>query len=58
MQKTICLPGPEAAALFCDLARFMRSGAIPRRIQTTLMGKDAIHTLDDGFEADGGLVEE
>ncbi|HEX8659748.1 MAG TPA: cytochrome P450 [Hymenobacter sp.] len=48
LQKTICLHGPEAAALFYDPARFMRTGAVPRRIQTTLMGKDAIHTLDDG----------
>jgi fatty-acid peroxygenase len=48
LQKTICLHGPEAAALFYDPARFVRAGAVPRRIQTTLMGQDAIHTLDDG----------
>ena len=48
LQKTICLHGPEAAALFYYPAYFMRTGAIPRRIQTTLMGRDAIHTLDDG----------
>ncbi|HEX8503953.1 MAG TPA: cytochrome P450 [Hymenobacter sp.] len=48
LQKAICLHGPEAAALFYDASRFMRTGAVPRRIQTTLMGKDAIHTLDDG----------
>lgn len=48
LQKTICLHGPEAAALFYDTSRFMRAGAVPRRIQTTLMGQDAIHTLDDG----------
>ena len=46
LQKTICLHGPEAAALFYDPRRFVRAGAIPRRIQTTLMGQDAIHTLD------------
>jgi fatty-acid peroxygenase len=48
LQKTICLHGPEAAALFYDPTRFVRAGAVPRRIQTTLMGRDAIHTLDDG----------
>ncbi|MDB5234847.1 MAG: fatty acid alpha hydroxylase, cytochrome [Hymenobacter sp.] len=44
--KAICLHGPEAAQLFYDPARFMRTGAVPRRIQTTLMGQDAIQTLD------------
>lgn len=46
-QKAICLHGPEAAALFYDPARFMREGAVPRRIQTTLMGQDGVQTLDD-----------
>ncbi|HEX8328569.1 MAG TPA: cytochrome P450 [Hymenobacter sp.] len=48
LQKTICLHGPEAAALFYDPARFVRTGAVPRRIQTTLMGQNAIQTLDNG----------
>jgi len=46
-QKIICLHGPEGAQLFYDSTRFMRTGAVPRRIQTTLMGQDAIQTLDD-----------
>ncbi|UOQ55241.1 cytochrome P450 [Hymenobacter cellulosivorans] len=45
-QRTICLHGPEAAQLFYDPARFVRTGAVPRRIQTTLMGKDAVQTQD------------
>ncbi|TGE29898.1 cytochrome P450 [Hymenobacter metallicola] len=44
--KTICLHGPEAAQLFYDPARFVREGAVPRRIQTTLMGLDAVQTKD------------
>ncbi|WP_046243234.1 cytochrome P450 [Hymenobacter terrenus] len=47
-QKTICLHGTEAARLFYDPDRFIRAGAVPRRIQTTLMGQDAIQTLDEG----------
>src|SRR5438128_1012107 len=46
--KTICLHGQEGAELFYDNNRFMRTGAIPRRIQTTLMGLHGIQTLDDG----------
>ncbi|WP_324676907.1 cytochrome P450 [Hymenobacter sp. GOD-10R] len=42
----ICLHGQEAAAVFYDNERFMRTGAIPRRIQTTLMGLHGIQTLD------------
>ena len=45
-QKAICLHGPESARLFYDSARFMRFGAVPRRIQTTLMGQDAVQTQD------------
>ncbi len=46
--KAICLHGPEAAQLFYDPQYFMRKGAIPRRVQTTLMGVDAIQTRDNG----------
>jgi fatty-acid peroxygenase len=42
----ICLHGPEAAQLFYDPARFIREGAVPRRIQTTLMGLNAVQTQD------------
>ncbi|UOG76059.1 cytochrome P450 [Hymenobacter tibetensis] len=46
--KAICLHGPEAAELFYDPEYFIRKGAIPRRVQTTLMGVDAIQTRDNG----------
>ncbi|MBC3542383.1 cytochrome P450 [Rufibacter sediminis] len=45
-QNVICLHGEEAAKIFYDPDKFMRLGAIPNRIQNTLMGKDAIQTLD------------
>ncbi|WP_375438080.1 cytochrome P450 [uncultured Hymenobacter sp.] len=46
--KAICLHGPEAAELFYDPEYFIRTGAIPRRVQTTLMGLHAIQTRDNG----------
>jgi len=46
--KAICLHGPEAAQLFYDPTHFIRTGAVPRRVQTTLMGLDAIQTRDNG----------
>ncbi|UYZ65139.1 cytochrome P450 family protein [Hymenobacter weizhouensis] len=42
----ICLHGPEGAELFYNSSRFVRLGAVPRRVQTTLMGQDAVQTLD------------
>jgi fatty-acid peroxygenase len=46
-EPAVCLSGAEGAALFYDESRFQRTGAIPRRIQTTLMGEHGIQTLDD-----------
>lgn len=46
-KPTICLHGPEAAALFYDESKFARHGALPRRVVTSLFGKNAVHTLDD-----------
>ncbi|UOQ67270.1 hypothetical protein [Hymenobacter volaticus] len=46
--KATCLHGPEAAQLFYDPKHFIRTGAIPRRVQTTLMGLHAIQTRDNG----------
>ena len=46
--KAICLHGPEAAELFYDPKYFIRTGAVPRRVQTTLMGLHAIQTRDNG----------
>ncbi|WP_172253757.1 cytochrome P450 [Saccharibacillus deserti] len=45
-QKAICIGGKEAAELFYDTSKFKRSGAIPKRIQKSLFGVDAIQTLD------------
>jgi len=46
-KKTICIHGPDAAALFYDESKLARAHALPRRVVTTLFGKHAIHTLDD-----------
>lgn len=45
-QPAICMGGKEAAELFYDTSKFKRSGAIPKRIQKSLFGVDAIQTLD------------
>jgi fatty-acid peroxygenase len=46
-QKTICIHGEEAAALFYDPELFKRKGAIPKRVQKTLLGQKGVQTLDD-----------
>jgi fatty-acid peroxygenase len=46
-KRTICIHGADAAELFYDESKFARSGALPRRVVTSLFGKRAIHTLDD-----------
>jgi fatty-acid peroxygenase len=46
-KPTICIHGADAAALFYDESKFARSGALPRRVVTSLFGKRAVHTLDD-----------
>jgi fatty-acid peroxygenase len=48
-KKTICIHGPEAAALFYDTTKFQRHRAVPRRVVTSLFGKGAVHTLDDAM---------
>jgi fatty-acid peroxygenase len=45
-QKVICMSGKKAATIFYDQNWFTREGAMPRRIQETLFGKNAIQTLD------------
>jgi len=45
--KVICLHGPEGARLFYDPERFMRKGAMPKRVQKTLTGENAVQTLDN-----------
>lgn len=45
-QKVICMSGEEAAKVFYDPERFQKNGAVPKRIQKTLFGVDAIQTMD------------
>jgi len=47
LQKTICMSGPEAAALFYDANRFARRGAMPKAIQKTLLGVGGVQGLDE-----------
>src|SRR5688572_21604544 len=46
LRRTVCLNGPEAARLFYDLDRFIRQGAMPRRIRRTLIGEGGVQALD------------
>jgi len=46
-KPAVCIHGPEAARIFYDNAKMRRSGAVPRRVVTSLFGKKAVHTLDD-----------
>ncbi|WP_353892813.1 cytochrome P450 [Proteinivorax hydrogeniformans] len=45
-QKVVCLSGEEGARLFYDSERFQRYGAVPMRVQKTLFGVNAVHTMD------------
>ena len=45
-QKTICMTGRDAAAIFYDTTRFARAGAAPLRLQKTLFGQRGVQTLD------------
>ena len=45
-RKTICMYGKDAAELFYDPDRFMRRGAMPMRIQKTLVGRGGVQGLD------------
>ena len=46
-QNTICLHGEEGAEVFYDSEKFIRKGAIPKRVQKTLLGENGVQTLDD-----------
>lgn len=46
LQKTIFMMGEEAARLFYDDSRFQRHGAMPKRIQKTLLGVGGVQGLD------------
>jgi fatty-acid peroxygenase len=45
-QEVICISGEEAAKVFYDSERFQRKGAVPYRVQQSLTGVGAVHTLD------------
>ena len=44
-KEMVCITGTEAAEIFYS-PRFKRKNALPKRIQTTLMGKHGVHSLD------------
>jgi len=46
LQKTIFMMGEEAARLFYDKDKFQRSGAMPVRVQKTLIGVGGVQSLD------------
>jgi len=46
LQRTICMRGRDAAALFYDQDRFRREGAMPRAIVKTLLGRGGVQGLD------------
>jgi fatty-acid peroxygenase len=46
-EPAVCISGAEAAEVFYNTKLFQREGAIPRRIQTTLMGQNGVQTMDD-----------
>ena len=46
MQKVICMSGMEAAEVFYDTERFQRYNAMPKRVQKTIFGVNAIQSMD------------
>lgn len=46
-EKVICIHGQEAAKIFYDSERFIRRGAVPKRVQKSLLGEKGVQTLDD-----------
>ncbi len=47
LEKVICIHGTEAVQLFYDNDKFIRTGAVPMRVQKTLLGKHGVQTMDD-----------
>lgn len=45
-EKAICISGEEACKLFYDEELFQRKGAMPMRVQKTLLGVNAIQGMD------------
>ena len=46
-KKVICMSGKEASKLFYNTELFKRKGALPKRVQKTLFGLNAVQTMDD-----------
>lgn len=46
MQKTICMRGESAAQIFYNNDYFQRQGALPARVEKTLLGKGGVQGLD------------
>ena len=46
LERTVCMRGREAAAVFYDPQRFKRHGAMPARIRRTLLGEGGVQGLD------------
>lgn len=46
LRRTICMTGPEAAAVFYDPRRFQRTGAAPGRLEKTLFGRGGVQGLE------------
>ena len=46
LRDTICMSGARAAELFYDRELFRRHGAMPGRIQKTLLGQGGVQSLD------------
>ncbi|WP_330616273.1 cytochrome P450 [Lacrimispora saccharolytica] len=46
-EKAICITGEEACKIFYDEELFQRKGAMPKRVQKTLFGVNAIQGMDD-----------
>ncbi|MCP3029155.1 cytochrome P450 [Halobacillus sp. A5] len=45
-EKVICLTGEEGAGLFYNTEKFKRKGALPKRIEKSLFGENAIQSMD------------
>lgn len=45
-QRTVCLVGRDAGALFYDTSKMQRAGAMPGRILKTLLGEGGVQSLD------------
>lgn len=47
LERTICMSGADAAAVFYDGERMQRANAAPEPLRATLFGKGAVQGLDD-----------